>query len=328
MKSPTESTRVAVTGSTGHLGSVLIPMLCEQGYNLSCLYRVNKLSLESERLTWVQGDLRDDHGLDALLEGASVLIHCAGVISIGEKNQKEVSEVNVQGTEKLIASCVERKIRLIYIGSSTATVPQGEERILDENAPYVTSKEFFYGWTKACAEKSVLEAVRKEGLDAIILRPTALIGPPDAGPSRFGRTILDLYQGKLPMISTGGYDLLDIRDFAQTVINSMSLGKTGEVYLTGGRFHTLRELAEAVNPSRVPASVSIDLLLFMLPLIELYQKIVPLRWPINRESLLTVKRGPLKVISDKAEQNLGHQCRPLKDSVKDLIGWAKKEKLL
>ena len=104
MKSPTESTRVAVTGSTGHLGSVLIPMLCEQGYNLSCLYRVNKLSLESERLTWVQGDLRDDHGLDALLEGASVLIHCAGVISIGEKNQKEVSEVNVQGTEKLIAS--------------------------------------------------------------------------------------------------------------------------------------------------------------------------------------------------------------------------------
>ena len=41
------------------------------------------------------------------------------------------------------------------------------------------------------------------------------------------------------MISSGGYDLLDIRDFSQTVINSLKRAPTGEIYLTGGQFHTL-----------------------------------------------------------------------------------------
>ena len=109
-----------------------------------------------------------------------------------------------------------------------------------------------------------MRAVATDGLDAIILRPTALIGPPDEQPSRFGRTILDLYTGKLPMISSGGYDLQDIRDFSQTVINSLDKAGTGEIYVTGGEFYSLKELAQIVNPSRVPFVISIDLLLILL----------------------------------------------------------------
>ncbi len=317
--------RIAVTGSTGHLGSVLIPMLLEQGYPLNCLYRKTKLPLEAPHLNWVQGDLNHPEKLEALFENTGVLIHGASVISVGEGNQEEVYQTNVIATEKLIEHCLEKKVRLVYISSSTATRPRNDDKVLDETAPKMSSKDFFYGWTKACAEERILQAVNDAGLDAIILRPTALIGPPDPQPSRFGRTILDLYSGKLPMISSGGYDLLDIRDFSQTAIHSISQGKSGEVYLTGGQFYTLKELARTVNPSRVPPIVSIDLLLFLLPLIRLYQKFVPLRWPINRESLMTIKIGPSRVDSTKAQKELGHQTRPLEESVRDLIGWMKEQ---
>jgi dihydroflavonol-4-reductase len=126
------------------------------------------------------------------------------------------------------------------------------------------------------------------------------------------------------MISSGGYDLLDIRDFSQTVINSLKKAKKGEVFVTGGKFYGLKELAEAVNPSRVPPVISIDLLLVLLPLIRLYQKFVPSRWPINRESLIAIKQGPSRVDSSKAVEQLNHQFRPLQESVRDLIGWMKK----
>jgi len=55
----------------------------------------------------------------------------------------------------------------------------------------------------------------------------------------------------------------------------------------------------------------------------MYQKFVPLRWPINRESLMTIKQGPSRVDSSKAVEQLDHQFRPLQESVRDLIGWMK-----
>ena len=314
---------IAVTGSTGHLGSVLIPMLLEQGYWVSCLFRKDKLDLESSQINWVQGQLHESNRLESLLEGASVLIHCASLISVGVGNNKEVLSVNVEGTQNLIDLCLKKKIRLVYISSSTATLPAKGKKTLDAKSSRVSSQAFYYGWTKAQAEQKILEAVDEKGLEAHILRPTALLGPPDWKPSRFGRTIQDLYTGKLPLISSGGYDLLDIRDFSQTVINSLNKGRNGEIYLTGGKFYSLKKLASLVNPSRVPPVISIDLLLFILPLIRLYQKFVPLRWPINRESLMTIKRGPEIVDSSKAEKYLDHRTRPLEESINDLILWMK-----
>ncbi len=316
---------VAVTGSTGHLGSALIPMLEEQGFRLRCLYRKEKPGTVSDGVTWVKGELREEHSIEELLRGCEVLIHCAGVVSVGEDNKEEVAQVNIEGTGKLVQACEKKDIRFIHISSSTATYSKKPGQALDEKAPLVDSREFYYGWTKARAEEIVKEAVLKKGLDGIILRPTALVGPPDRQPSRFGRVIFDLHEGRLPMISNGGYDLLDIRDFCQTVINSIELGEAGEVYLTGGSFHSIREVAQLARPEKIPPVISVDLLLALLPLIRLYDRLFQLPWPINRESLLTLKRAPRIVDSSKAKQKLRHKVRPLSESVSDLIQWKKKQ---
>ena len=318
---------ISVTGSTGHLGSVLIPMLLEQGYKIKCLFRKKKLPIDHKCLTWVQGDMKEPEALSALLEGSEAVIHCAGIISVGEGNRDEVFEINVRGTERLINQCLDKKVRMIYISSATATETEKNKNTLDESSPLVKTREFYYGWTKARAEALINQAVAQENLHAVILRPTALVGPPDSAPSRFGRTILDLHAGKLPMISSGGYDLLDIRDFSQTVINSLEMGVKGGVYVTGGEYFTLKELATLCNPVKIPPVISLDLLISLLPVIKIYQMVFPMPWPINRESLLTLKKAPKKVDSSKARQELRHRSRPLDESVKDLIEWSRKSNL-
>ena len=281
--------------------------------------------MDSDRITWVRGDLREETPVKELLSGCEVLIHCAGVVSVGEDNREEVAQVNIEGTRKLVQACEKKDIRFIHVSSSTATYSNDPDQTLDEEAPLVESREFYYGWTKARAEEIVREAVLTKGLDGFILRPTALLGPPDRQPSRFGRVIFDLHEGRIPMISSAGYDLLDIRDFCQTVINSIELGESGEIYLTGGSFHSIREVAELAGPKRIPPVISVDLLLALLPLIRLYDRMFPMPWPINRESLLTLKRAPRRVDSSKAIKKLNHKVRPLSESVSDLIEWKKNE---
>ena len=315
--------QVAITGATGHLGSVLVPMMLRQGFTLKCLYRKKIPALQHAQLSWIQGDLEKKMGVSELLEDTAVLIHCASLISVGEEDPLEVHAVNVEGTANIAEACAEKGVRLIYISSSVAAQDTGRHETMTEGTPWRTSGDFPYGLSKARAEQLVLEAVAKKGLDALILRPSALIGPPDPRPSRFGATIWDLYAGKIPLITSGGYNVLDIRDFAQTVINSMTLGRKGEIYLTGGEFHSLKEIAGLAGDRRVPPCLPIDLIILLLPLIRLYDKCFKLRWPVTRESLITLKKAPRRMDSSKAKREIQHKTRPLQESIADLLEWMK-----
>ncbi|MCZ7627794.1 MAG: hypothetical protein M5U19_01220 [Microthrixaceae bacterium] len=52
----------------------------------------------------------------------------------------------------------------------------------------------------------------EEGLDAVIVNPTGIIGPYDYAPSRMGETILRFRDGAIPVSIGGGFDFVDVRD--------------------------------------------------------------------------------------------------------------------
>ncbi len=278
-------------------------------------------------LTWVKGDLNNLKALSNLIDKSDAIIHCASAISLGEMDHDSISEVNIKGTQHLLNACLRKPIRFIYISSSTATEDPSPGDVFDENRPYRSDQTFFYAWTKAQGEKQVIKHIEKNHLDAIILRPTAIVGPDDPGPSRFGRTILDLHKRKLPFITDGGYNMVDVRDLSQTIINSISKGKKGSIYLTGGQYISLKELAKMINPSKIPSLLPINLLLSLLPLISLYEKLFKLRWPVNKESLTTLKYAPKQMDCSKAVKELKHTSRATQNSVEDLIQWFNENKI-
>jgi len=320
-----KKTHIAVTGGTGHLGRNLIDLLLKQGQSVKALKRTSKTPFEHPNLTWILGDLNDQDALQTLLGNSNALIHSASAISLGELDQDYVYDVNVNGTSNLIKAALGRDIKFIYISSSTSvTDPLGDE-IFDEDRPYKKDTRFHYAYTKAIAEQEVLKAVETNDLNACIIRPTAIFGPTDHIPSRFGATILDIYNRKLPFITDGGYNMIDVRDLSQTIINSISMGKQGGVYLTGGEYISLEDLSKLIKPSKIPMKLSVDLLISILPVINLYDKLFKLKWPVSRESLYTLKFSPKKMDSSKAAKELLHQSRPIKNTIEDLLEWFKEK---
>ncbi len=318
---------ISVTGGTGHLGINLIKALLEQDYLVKALIRHSSFPFHHPNLAWVIGDLGNQKALSQLTDGSDAIIHCASKISVGEFDHNLVYAVNVKGTQNLLKACLDKPIRFVYISSSTAVEdPLGDE-VFDENRPYRSDKSFYYAWTKAQSEKEVLDCVKKNNLDACIIRPTAIVGPKDPGPSRFGRTILDLHLKKLPFITGGGYNMVDVRDLSQTIVNSISRAKKGSIYLTGGQYISLKELAKISHPTKTPFLLSLNLLIKLLPIINLYDRLFKLRWPVNKESLTTLKHAPKRMNCSKASKELGHINRATQNSVEDLIQWFNENKI-
>lgn len=317
--------RISLTGGSGHLGTCLITLLLEQNYIVKALYKNNLPKIKHPNLTWTKGDVIDKDSIEKLIENTSVLVHSASIISLGEKNRDVVYNTNVLGTKTVIEACLNKDIRLLYISSSNAVIESENHDVFDENRPYKTKTDFLYGYTKALSEQNILKAVTKSNLDAIILRPTSIVGPPDFMPSHFGKTILDMLKGSIPALTTGGYNLVDVRDLSQTIINSFTKGKSGEIYLVGGNYYSLKEIATMANPKLKPIIFPLGLLIFISPLFNLFNKLFKMRWPVTKESLIILKKAPKNVDSSKAITNLNHNIRPTKITIEDLITWFKIE---
>ena len=80
---------VGVTGASGHIGNVICRMLCEQGYNVKALYNADFRALENLPLHAVQGNVLNPADLAAFVTGCDIVIHCAGIISIKWRSQRE-----------------------------------------------------------------------------------------------------------------------------------------------------------------------------------------------------------------------------------------------
>ena len=117
---------------------------------------------------------------------------------------------------------------------------------MDELCPLIAFPHYPpYGLSKVAGEKELLNGI-ESGLDAIIISPTAIIGPHDYKPSHFGQALLRLANGELPALVGGGFDWVDVRDVVQGAISAEGRARTGTKYILSGHWVSLRDLATLV----------------------------------------------------------------------------------
>lgn len=184
-----------------------------------------------------------------------------------------------------------------------------------------------YDYSKAIGEQRLLERLQENPLELIILRPSSVIGRYDFKPSEMGKALLDFYNQKIPALPEGGFDFVDVRDVAKSVIASIEKGLPGEIYLISGKYYTLKELAKIVSivtGKNVPGLViPYRILNFMLPLISFYSKITKAAPLFTQASIDTLKNGHPFMDSTKAAKVLNHTIRPLEETIRDFYEWQK-----
>ncbi len=317
---------VAVTGATGHLGSSLVRQLIARGDRVRALVRCEDpeplRGLELER---VRGDVLQASTLEALIDGVDVLYHLAAQISIIGPMNGLVDAVNVEGVRNVVT--VARRVglpRLVHTCSVHVFEPEPLDEPTDEARSRVRRGQApAYDVSKAEGEAVVREAVA-DGLDAVIVHPSAVMGPWDFGPSRMGHVLGMLYRRSLPALLSGGFDWVDARDVAASMIVAAERGRTNESYLLTGHYLTLGELAreaERVTGVRAPRLTSPAWLAQLgAPVMDMVSKVRKGEPLYTSESLMPLR---LQVGYDrrKAGEELGHTVRPIDDTLRDAYAW-------
>lgn len=318
---------VLVTGAGGHLGSNLVRELLAQGHAVTAMVRREKPSLAGVEVPLEFGDIMDAEPLLSIIEGHDVVVHLAGRISIVGDPDGAVRAVNVQGTENVARACLAAGARLVHCSSIHAfDLRSHGETLMDESGPRVpagSTRHTAYDLSKADGGR-VVRALLPDGLDAVIVHPTGVIGPQDYDPSRMGQVFLDLHRGSLPSLVQGGFDFVDIRDVVCGLVACAERGRTGESYLMSGRYVTIPELAliaEAITGRRPPLFTSpMWLARIAAPFFQGYAQVRGTEPLYTGESLATLRQR-CSIDSSKAARDLGFVSRDLEESVRDLYTW-------
>ncbi len=311
---------VVVTGANGHLGSNVVPALLAAGHDVRATVHRNANVLDRLGVEQVPASILDSGALDTALRGADAVIHMAAKISISGDPDGSVARINVEGTHNVAVAARHAGCRMVHMSSVHAFSLSTGPAIVRETHPRSGSRNYAYDQSKAAGEDAVRSQV-SDGLDATILNPAGIIGPSDPGPSRMGLFFLSLRDGRLPALVAGGFDWVDVRDVAHATVRALADGAPGENYLLGGHYATMVELAEmaAQCTGQAPPRLVVPIWLAAagVPLARLRKRHDPV---YTLESLGALRHGK-PIDSSRARQVLGHEARPLVETVRGLYDW-------
>ena len=322
------SKTIAVTGASGHLGNTICRLLVEKGYRVKAFYNKMDESLKGLPIEIIQGDVLNKDDLSRLIDGCDYVINSAAIISINGDPKGIVFKTNTEGPKNVLEVSRSKGVKkIIHISSTHAVMEEPLNAPFVENRTYKTSTGFTYDYSKSTAEQYMLKESASKNPEITVLRPSGIIGPNDFKPSEFGKALIKFYHRKIPVMPEGGYNFVDVRDVAESVINAIDKGKNGEVYLATGRYLSMKEIADAIQKvtgKKTPKKIiPYKVLKSLLPLITFYSKVTGTAPQFTIESIKVLKLGHPNMDNSKAKNELGHNCRPFEESIADFYEWQK-----
>jgi dihydroflavonol-4-reductase len=316
---------VAITGASGHIGANLVRAFIHSGRPVRCLVHVNCRAIEGLDFERVNGDIRDVESLCRAFQGMNVVYHLAGAISLSMSDWKHVEEINVIGTKNVIEACRRAGVRrLVHFSSIHALTQEPMDTPVDESRPLVTSRSCPpYDRSKAAAEMEVRKAI-ENGLDAVIVYPTAVFGPHDYQPSFFGEALLRLAQGRLPALVRGGFDWVDVRDVVAGAVAAEEKAPAGGRYLLAGHWVSMCDIASIIQEMTGTNTEKFVCPLWLArigaPFIKGMSYLNGSR-PLYTSVSLKALDSNRHISHERATRELGYNPRPFRVTLVDTLRW-------
>ncbi len=321
---------IAVTGASGLLGGNLIRELLKQGQHVRALIHQDQRAVSGLDVEIVSADLNDLSSLEGAFAGVDVVYHLASVISISMDNWDEVYRVNVLGTRNVVDACLRSGVkRLIHFSSTHSRQPEPFDQVLDEDRPLVTDPNLPpYDRSKALGELEIQKGIER-GLDAIIILPSAIVGPFDFRPSLVGEALQLMQRGGLPVLTTGGYNWVDARDVSTGAVRAANIAKAGSRYILCGHWHSIQEvatMAAKISETRAPHIViPLRLAELVLPIME---RLATIRGsqPVFTRAMLSALQSNQHISHARATHDFEYQPRPFMETLTDTLNWFKSQR--
>ena len=335
--------KVVLTGATGFVGGAVARRLAAEGAELHVLTLPGsgRSRLAGVPVTFHSGDITAPTGLDGLFDGATWIIHAAGMLGRAGVSEATYRRVNAEGARHVLAAAdaawqagrTAADLRVLHISSAGVLGPirvtQADSLHYDESSPLAPSNA--YERSKALAETYAAEFAAG-GLPLVIARPEFIYGPGDVhvlGLFRAIRRGVFFYIGDGENTCHPTY----VDDMVDGLLACLRRGALGGVYhIAGPRPLPFRELAETIAAALgVPPPrwrVPVPLAWLGAAGLEAAGKLAGRDVPLSRTGVAFFSENRRSTYA-KAERELGFTPRvELQEGVARTVGWYREEGLL
>jgi nucleoside-diphosphate-sugar epimerase len=242
---------VLVTGGAGYIGSTLVPMLLERGYQVTVVDRLyfGKQTLPSHPSLRVE--MADVRRVDPrIFEGVTGLIDLAGISNdpACELDPELTRSVNLEGSRRCHRLAQGAGVKRVVLASSCSVYGHGEGMQLRETSPLHPVS--LYARCKAEAEESLLEMGKTTPMEVVALRFATVFGL--SSRMRFDLAInvmtKNAYTQQRIVVDGGGKQwrpFVHVADVAEALIRSLEAPASkvnGEVINVGSNKNNVRIL--------------------------------------------------------------------------------------
>ena len=355
--------KVVLTGATRFVGGALARRLAAEGVELHALTLPgsDRSRLAGVPVTFHSGDITTPAGLDGLFDGATWVIHAAGMLGRAGVSAATYNRINAEGVGHVLAA-VERAwqqgrtaagLRVLHVSSAGVLGPVRQAGMkdeggrmssepplrdssfrlhpssFDESSPLAPSNA--YERSKALGE-AVAAGFARDGLPLVVARPEFIYGPGDVHVLGLFRAIqrgLFFYIGD----GTNTCHPTYVDDMVDGLLACLRRGAPGGVYhIAGPRPLPFRELAETIAAALgVPPPrrrVPVPLAWLGAAGLEAAGKLLGRDVPLSRTGVAFFSENRRSTYA-KAERELGFAPRvELPEGVGRTVGWYRQEGLL
>jgi nucleoside-diphosphate-sugar epimerase len=319
---------IFVTGGSGLLGSFLIPALVARGYAVRALYRQQVPAVPTaDKVEWIEGDLRDITLLRTALTGVTHVFHCAGLVSYAPQDEARLQQVNVEGTAAVVDACLEQStdIRLCHVSSVAALGgpsagnkdSRGANMAVDETAKWdLGAGHNAYATSKYFGELEVWRGI-SEGLSAVIVNPSVILGPADW--QRSSTRLFRYAHQEHAFYTPGSLNYVDVRDVVEAMLRLTFQSKVvGERFILSGGVVPLRDflVQAAACFGKKPPTVAVPTWAAeTIWRLEHVRSVLTGARPLITKDTARAGRRPVVYNAAKVETVTGLRFRPLAETI-------------
>ncbi|GAA0884485.1 NAD-dependent epimerase/dehydratase family protein [Sphingobacterium siyangense] len=256
---------VLVSGANGHLGNNLVRLLLSRGFQVRASVRNldNSTALQDLPCELVAADITDKASFIRALQGVDTFYAVGAAFKLWARDpQKEIYDVNMQGTRNTIEAAAAAGVKKIIYVSSIAALDYTHTPTRESNGYNPDRRDAYYN-SKNDGEKLAFQLARELGIELVSVMPGAMIGSEAALPLNVSYDVLRLILTKQIPVDTGiALNWVDVKDVAEGCYLAALHGKAGERYILANEkcmsISDTTRLAQKLYPQlqlKIPAAV-------------------------------------------------------------------------